>query len=135
MTKEEQLYLKAMNTEYKNECLCKLLKYKKALLNIPAGWDRSPGSYMTLDLAREKLNIEIERKKEKYWSIAKPFLIGLVLVIIAFVLSFFFRPNNTYIIHQNNQPQPQQQVKSKNEVSPSSNQNIENKNQQTKKAK
>jgi hypothetical protein len=138
MTKEAKLYCDACNAitsgQYLKDCFCKLIKYRKALTNpIPSGMDQSPVSYQILARLTDNLNTEIERRKEKFWSVAKPLLIGLVLVIIAFVLSFFFRPNNTYIIHQNNQPQPQQQVKSENEVAPSSNQNIEKQNQQTKK--
>ena len=90
-----------MNAEYKNKCLCKLVKYKKALLNIPAGMDQSPGSCMALELAREKLNKEIERKKEKYWSFAKPLSITIIGgIIVGLVLFFFVHRNNPNINHQ-----------------------------------
>lgn len=135
MTKKAKLYCEAMNTEYKNKCLCKLVKYKKALLNIPAGMDQSPGSYMALELAREQLNSEIERKKKKYWSITKPLLIGLVLVLITFFLSFFFLHNNTNITQQIPQAQPLKQTKDKNEVAPSSNQKPVNPTQPQRKSK
>ncbi|MFQ5965827.1 MAG: hypothetical protein ACE5KZ_16265 [Candidatus Scalinduaceae bacterium] len=108
MTKQAKLYCEAMNAEYKNKCLYKLIKYKKALNNIPEGFDRSSASHQSLFLARETLNKEINHKKEKYWSFIKPLLITIIGGIVAgFVLFFFSRHYNTNIHHQQ-YPQQQQ---------------------------
>lgn len=123
MTKESKLYCDVMNAIANGKVsLFKVRQYKKVLRNIPNGMDQTPASHQMLFLSREKFNAIIERKKERFWSITKPFLIGLALVLITFFLSFFFLHNNTKITQPLPQAQTLKQPKDKNEVAPSSNQ-------------
>jgi len=113
-----------MNAEYARVCLCKLLKYKKALNNIPDGFDKSPASCQCLFLAREKLNNEIERKKEKYWSFTKPLLITIIggLIVSIIIYFFFGRANNANILPNTPSQQRQQQPEEDKKDVPSRNQ-------------
>lgn len=126
MTKAAEAYGEAGTAidrgDYLKDNFCKLRKYRKALANpLPSDIDQSRTSYERRARLMDTLNREIERRKTRFWSIAKPLLICVVGTVIGGIILFFLLRPVQSNIQKIVQPQPHQQLEELKKPSPSIN--------------